>query len=137
LEVTVSLFTKAEISYLNGQILGRLATADVDGRSHVVPVSFSYNAALETIDVGGHDFGARKKYRDVARNPWAAIVVDDLVSTDPWTVRMLEIRGRAEALTHGGTALGPGFADEMIRIHPARVVSFGLTPDEAAVARSV
>jgi pyridoxamine 5'-phosphate oxidase family protein len=39
---------------------------------------------------------------------------------------MLEIRGPAEALLSGGAELGPGFADEMIRIHPARVVSFGL-----------
>jgi pyridoxamine 5'-phosphate oxidase family protein len=101
-------------------------------------VAFSYNPDLETIDIGGHNFGARKKYRDVQRNPWAAIVVDDLVSTDPWTPRMLEIRGRAEAVAEGGAALRPGFDDEIIRIHPERVVSFGLRAgQQSSDARSV
>jgi PPOX class F420-dependent enzyme/OxyR family protein len=134
----VSAFDAAEIDYLNDQFIGRLATAGPDGKPHVVPVSFSYNPDLDTIDIGGHNFGARKKYRDVQRNPWAAIVVDDLVSTDPWTVRMIEVRGPADALDHGGAALGAGFADELIRIHPDRIVSYGLIADEqATVARSV
>lgn len=133
----MTVFTQAEIDYLNSQPLGRFATADRNGKPHVVPVSFSYNAELETIDVGGHNFGARKKFRDVQRNPWAAIVIDDLVSTDPWTVRMLEIRGRADALSHGGARLRDGFADEMVRIHPTRIASYGLSDEPATVARSV
>jgi pyridoxamine 5'-phosphate oxidase family protein len=134
----VSAFSQDEIDYLNDQLIGRLATAGTDGKPHVVPVAFSYNAELDTIDIGGHNFGARKKYRDVQRNPWAAIVVDDVVSTEPWSVRMIEVRGPAETLTHGGSALGAGFADEMIRIRPARIVSYGLTPEQqASVARSV
>lgn len=134
----MSAFESAEIDYLNDQFIGRLATAGPDGKPHVVPVSFSYNAEHDSIDIGGHNFGARKKYRDVQRNPWAAIVVDDLVSADPWTVRMIEVRGRAEALDHGGAALGQGFADELIRIHPDRIVSYGLIADQqATVARSV
>jgi hypothetical protein len=53
-------------------------------------------------------------------------------------VRMIEVRGRAEALAQGGQALGAGFADEMIRIHPERIVSYGLGPDQQqTVARSV
>jgi pyridoxamine 5'-phosphate oxidase family protein len=134
----VSAFSPAEIDYLNDQFIGRLATAGPDGKPHVVPVSFSYNAELGTIDIGGHNFGARKKFRDVQRNPWAAIVVDDVVSTEPWTVRMIEVRGPAEALQHGGRSLGDGFADEMIRIQPQRIVSYGVVPDqEQMVARSV
>jgi pyridoxamine 5'-phosphate oxidase family protein len=131
-----NVFTPAEVAYLDDQMLGRLATAGRDGRPHVVPVSFRCNTETGTIDVGGHNFGARKKFRDVTGNPWAAIVVDDVVSVRPWTVRMIEVRGRAEALPHGGSALGPGFAEEMIRIHPTRIVSFGLDGDERA-ARSI
>jgi pyridoxamine 5'-phosphate oxidase family protein len=122
----MAAFTPAELDYLGEQRLGRLATAGANGRPHVVPVAFTFNAELDTIDIGGFRFGERKKYRDVQANPWAALVVDDQVSVDPWVVRMVEIRGPAEALTHGGAALRPGFADEMIRIHPQRVVSFGL-----------
>jgi pyridoxamine 5'-phosphate oxidase family protein len=123
----VSVFTEAEIEYLNGQLLGRLATAGVDGKPHVVPVAFSYNPDLGTIDIGGHNFGARKKYRDVQRNPWAAIVIDDLASVDPWRPRLVEIRGRAEAIPHGGEHLGPGFGEAFIRIYPDKVNSYGLT----------
>jgi hypothetical protein len=39
-----------------------------------------------------------KKYRDVQQSGWAAIVIDDLTSINPWQPRMLEIRGRAEAI---------------------------------------
>jgi pyridoxamine 5'-phosphate oxidase family protein len=116
----------AQVEYLAGQRLGRIATAGVNGKPHVVPTSFRYNADLGTIDVGGHHVATTKKYRDVQQNGWAAIVVDDLVSTDPWTPRMLEIRGPAEAVPTGGAALGPGFGDAFIRIHPERINSFGI-----------
>ena len=97
--------TSAQIDYLASQRLGRIAT---------------------TLDVGGHHVATTKKYRDVQANPWAAIVVDDLVSTDPWTPRMLEIRGRAEAIDTGGADLGPGFGDAFIRLFPEKVNSFGI-----------
>jgi PPOX class F420-dependent enzyme/OxyR family protein len=134
----MSIFTAAEVEYLTTQRLGRLATAGADGRPHVVPVAFRYNSDLDSIDVGGHNFATRKKYRDVQANPWAAIVVDDLASINPWRPRMLEIRGRVEVLTEGGAALGPGFDDAMMRIRPVRIAAFGLDPDQPrTVARSV
>jgi pyridoxamine 5'-phosphate oxidase family protein len=118
--------TAAQIQYLAGQRLGRIATSGADGKPHVVPTSFRYNRELATLDVGGHHVATTKKYRDVQANPWAAIVIDDLLSADPWTPRMLEIRGRAEAITDGGAGLGPGFGDAFIRIHPERVNAFGI-----------
>lgn len=130
----MSRLSPAQIAYLAGQRLGRLATAGADGKPHVVPVSYRYNAELDTIDIGGYNFGARKKYRDVQANPWAALVVDDLLSVDPWRPRMLEVRGPAEALGTGGTALRPGFADELIRLHPARINSFGIEPEPEGVS---
>jgi pyridoxamine 5'-phosphate oxidase family protein len=48
------------------------------------------------------------------------------VSTNPWTPRMLEIRGRAEAVPTGGAGLGPGFGEGFIRIHPEKIKSFGI-----------
>ncbi len=118
--------TTAQIEYLATQRLGRLATAGADHRPHVVPTSLRYNPELGTVDVGGHHVATTKKYRDVQHNGWAAIVIDDLVSTDPWMPRMLEIRGRAEAISGGGADLGPGFGDAFIRIHPQKVNSFGI-----------
>src|SRR5215469_8562315 len=105
----MTTLTSGQIEYLAGQRLGRIATTGKDGKPHVVPTSFRYNAELGTIDVGGLHVGTTKKYRDVQANPWAAIVVDDLASTDPWRPRMLEVRGRAEAVVSGGADLGPGF----------------------------
>jgi pyridoxamine 5'-phosphate oxidase family protein len=118
--------TPAQIDYLASQLLGRVATTGADGRPHVVPSSFRYNADLGTVDIGGMHVASTKKFRDVQANPWAAIVVDDLVSTDPWTPRMLEIRGRAEAVADGGQDLGPGFGGAFIRIHPTRVNAYGI-----------
>ena len=118
--------TAAQIEYLAGQRLGRIATAGADGKPHVVPTSFRYNRDLGTIDIGGHRVATTKKYRDVKANPWAAIVIDDLVSTDPWTPRMLEIRGPAEAVPTGGADLGPGFGEAFVRIYPEKVNTFGI-----------
>jgi pyridoxamine 5'-phosphate oxidase family protein len=118
--------TKPQIAYLASQRLGRIATAGADHKPHVVPTSYRFNPELGTVDVGGIHVSTTKKFRDVQANGWAAIVVDDLVSTDPWTPRMLEIRGRAEAVATGGAALGPGFGDGFIRIHPEKVNSFGI-----------
>ena len=109
-----------------GLPLGRIATAGTDGKPHVVPTSFRYNAELGTVDIGGMHVATTKKYRDVQSNPWAAIVVDDVVSTDPFTPRMLEIRGRAEALAEGGAHLGLGFGGAFIRIHPTKINAFGI-----------
>ena len=119
-------FTEAEIEYLAGQRLGRLATAGADARPHVVPVSFRYDRELGTIECGGIHVDTTKKWRDVQANPWAAFVVDDLLSVDPWRPRMLEVRGRAEAVPTGGDALGPGFGGAFIRIHPEKKNSFGI-----------
>lgn len=116
----------AQLDYLAGQRLGRIATTGADGKPHVVPTSFRHNAELGTIDVGGFHVATTKKYRDVQANGWAAIVIDDLASIDPWRPRMLEIRGRAEAVPTGGGSLGPGFGDSFIRIHLDKINSFGI-----------
>jgi pyridoxamine 5'-phosphate oxidase family protein len=94
----MSVFSAAEIDYLQSQRLGRLATSGPDGQPHVVPVAFRYNPEQDTIDIGGDGFARRKKYRDVQHNPRVAFVVDDLASIRPWRPRMIEIRGVAEII---------------------------------------
>jgi pyridoxamine 5'-phosphate oxidase family protein len=83
----------------------------------VVPVAFIYNAARDSIDIGGYELELTKKFRDVARAGRAAIVIDDLQSTDPWRPRGIEVRGPAEAIA---------LPTPLIRIHPERIVSWGL-----------
>jgi pyridoxamine 5'-phosphate oxidase family protein len=84
--VPASVFTDGELDYFNGERrLARVATVGADGTPHVTPVGmWSHNPELDTIDVTGRDFGEKKKFRDVARTGRAAIVVDDMASTDPW-----------------------------------------------------
>jgi pyridoxamine 5'-phosphate oxidase family protein len=79
----ISVFSAAEITYLESQRLARLATGGCDCQPHVVPLAFRYNPETDTIDVGGHNFAQRKKYRDVQQNARVAIVIDDLASIDP------------------------------------------------------
>ncbi|MCF6744064.1 PPOX class F420-dependent oxidoreductase [Blastococcus sp. KM273128] len=110
-----------EIAYLLGERrLGRLATADATGRPHVVPVGWSYNAELGTIDISGHGFAATRKYRNAAANPQAAFVVDDVLP--PFRPRCVMVQGPVETLD----ADRSGGREAMIRIHPDKVVSWGL-----------
>jgi pyridoxamine 5'-phosphate oxidase family protein len=131
----MSAFTEPEIEYLRSQRLGRLATVGQDGQPHVVPVTFRYNPDQDTIDIGGHDFAKRKKFRDVQKTGRAAFVVDDV--RPPWRPRMIEIRGRAEALDSGGKDIMREFDPEIIRIHPARIISWGMGDNNQRSARSV
>jgi pyridoxamine 5'-phosphate oxidase family protein len=120
----VSVFTAVELDYLaGGRQLGRIATVGADGTPHVVPVGWIYNAARDTIDIGGFELERTKKFRDVARTGRVAIVVDDLVSTDPWHARGIEVRGRGEAIA---------LPTALIRIHPERIVTWGLGPRRSA-----
>ncbi len=115
----MSAFTKDEIEYLKSGLLGRLATIGRDGTPHITPVGvFSHNAKLDTIDIGGHDMANTKKFRDARRSGRAALVVDDV--QPPWQPRGIEVRGRAEAIEK---------PESVIRIHPERIVSWGIDTD--------
>ena len=119
------MFTEAELEYLEAQPLGRLATQQPNGTLQVNPVGFSYNPDEKTIDVTGYHLTGSRKFRNVQANGRVAFVVDDLPSTNPWRVRCLEIRGRAEALT--GINRPDGHLDgAVIRIHPERILAFGV-----------
>ncbi|HEY1237111.1 MAG TPA: PPOX class F420-dependent oxidoreductase [Solirubrobacterales bacterium] len=120
----MSAFTPNELEYLaerRPERLGRIATVGKDGTPHVVPVGWRLNDELDTIDVGGMNFARTKKFRDARRSGRASIVIDDLVSTDPWQPRGIEIRGRAQAI-EGERPL--------VRIHPERIVSWGIESED-------
>src|SRR5579872_2383077 len=120
----MSSFTPAEIAFLQGQRLGRIATVGRSGELHVVPVRFHFNPELDTIDATGRFLGQSKKYRDVQEDPRVAIVVDG--ASDAGHPQGVEVRGRAEAMRTGGDAITPGADPEFIRIHPTRILSWGI-----------
>lgn len=121
----IATLSAAQIEYLAGQRLGRLATIRPDGSPQNNPVGFRYNAALGTIDISGHNMGASQKFRNLTKEERIAFVVDDIASFDPWQVRCLEIRGVAQAL-HDVDPYVEGASRELIRITPQRVLAFGI-----------
>lgn len=121
--MTRTTLSPAEIAYLTEERrLGRLATADTNGRPQVTPVGmWRYRPELGVIDISGRDFAATRKYRNVAANPQAALVVDDVAPGEGWQPRAVIVEGPAAALEDDGNGKGP-----VIRITPDRVVSWGL-----------
>jgi pyridoxamine 5'-phosphate oxidase family protein len=122
----MSSFTAAEIEYLCGKTMGRLATIGADGRPHLTPVTFHFNAEEDAIDIGGVEFGNTKKWRDVQGNPDVAFLIDD---ASPEGAHAVEVRGIAEAHTSGGEKINPrfpNFVPQFIRIRPTRIVSWGI-----------
>ncbi|ONI72184.1 pyridoxamine 5'-phosphate oxidase [Kribbella sp. ALI-6-A] len=119
------VFTQAELDYLAGQRIGRLATVSPAGQVENNPVGFFVDATAGTVTIGGHALGASKKFRNVQRGSTVSLVVDDLASIEPWVARGLEIRGTAAALTDHEPPL-PYFSHEIITITPTKLVSWGL-----------
>ena len=130
----MSVFTQAELDYLASQRLGRLATVAPSGMPQNNPVGFAVDAAAGTIDIGGWNMAASQKFRNVRANGRVAFVIDDLVTVQPWVVRGLEIRGRAEALT-GAEPPQPFMSGEIIRIHPERIFGWGIEPGREGMYR--
>jgi pyridoxamine 5'-phosphate oxidase family protein len=124
----MSVFTDAELRYLQEHKLARLATADRDGQPHVAPLTYTVNEEEDSIDVGGLDFGESKKWRDAKQNPRVAFIVDDVIGP-PRQARAVEVRGDAELHETGGESINPRFSNfdpRFIRIRPTRIVSWGL-----------
>lgn len=128
------VFTVAELEYLASQRLGRLATLAPDRTLQNNPVGFEVDPENGVIDIRGRDLGNTRKFRNIAANGQVAFVVDDIVSFDPWVVRCFEVRGTAEALT-GQPAPNPYMTGEVIRIHPRRIISWGLGADGRQASR--
>src|ERR1700733_16258395 len=124
--MTVTL-TEAERAYLQSQPLARRATGDGAGPPQNNPVGAFLDEETGDIIIGGHAMGASRKFRNVQRNGQVALVVDDLVSRDPWTVRGLEIRGTAVALEDIDPPV-PFVSREVSRITPTWIASWGVDP---------
>jgi pyridoxamine 5'-phosphate oxidase family protein len=131
-------FSEEEVAYLRSQPLARIATVSADGQPDVAPVGFEFDGTY--VYVSGIDLVKTRKFRNVrAGNTKVAIVVDDLVSADPWTPRYLRIYGSAEIVERAGRFGRAAY----LRITPAISWSFNLealpfTPDrEVIVGRTV
>jgi len=89
--------------FLQSRRVGHLATADAGAMPHVVPVCFaiSENSLYITIDQKPKgNPRALKRLRNLADNPWAALVADRY--DEDWTrLGWVMLRGHAEILDNG------------------------------------
>jgi pyridoxamine 5'-phosphate oxidase family protein len=106
-------FTEGERQFLKQSRLARLATSSPSGQPHVVPVGFEFDGKY--FYVGGYNLTESLKYRNIQKNNKVALVVDDLVSTNPWTPRFLLVRGTAEIVRERKS---DGSQDVYIKITP-------------------
>lgn len=142
--VPPSMFTTAERRYLETARVGRLATADADGRPHAVPICFALDGqdlvtAIDEKPQSESPTGLRRS-RDVRENPHVAVVVDRY--SEDWSrLGWVQVRGTATHVDPGDEAHGAAiealrakydqYADHaleerpVIRIALGSVVSWG------------
>jgi len=113
-------FSATKLAYLLGERrLGRLATADGTKAPHVVPVAWSYNADLGTIDISG-----RRHLRPrLRRHPQVPDVRRVRHRRHPAALspRCVMVQGTAQALD----AEHSRGTEAMIRIVPEEITSWG------------
>jgi len=103
-------FTPEEITYLASQPLARLATVTTGGQPDVVPVAFEFDGSTFWIGGGGESVLSTRKVRNVTSgNREVALVVDDMVSFDPFIARGIRVYGRAADPVQRTGLVGPGF----------------------------
>jgi pyridoxamine 5'-phosphate oxidase family protein len=117
-------FTDEEIAYLRSQPLGRLATLGAGGQPDVVPVAVEADGTFLWVGGAGTVRDTRK-FRNIASgNHKVALVVDDLVSLEPFIARGIRVYGNAEQPFERVGLIGPG---TYLRITPTVSWSWNLT----------
>jgi pyridoxamine 5'-phosphate oxidase family protein len=95
-------FNEKEKKFLKESRLARLATVSPSGQPHVVPIGFEFDGDLGLFSFGGYHLTKSLKFRNIQKNNKVGLVIDDLVSVNPWTPRFIIIRGTAEIITEEG-----------------------------------
>jgi pyridoxamine 5'-phosphate oxidase family protein len=102
-------FSAEETAFLRSQPLARLATVSADGQPDVVPVGFEFDGKCFWVGGPGASILATRKFRHVlAGNQKVGLVVDELISFDPFIARGIRVYGYAEAPIERDGMVGPG-----------------------------
>jgi pyridoxamine 5'-phosphate oxidase family protein len=103
-------FTADELTYLRSQPLARLATLGAGEQPDVVPVAFEFDGTYFWVGGSGLEVLDTRKFRNVsAGRRKVALVVDDMVSFDPFITRCLRVYGIAETPIERVGLVGPGY----------------------------
>jgi pyridoxamine 5'-phosphate oxidase family protein len=117
-------FIDDELEFLRGQPLARLATTTAGGQPDVVPVSFEFDGTSFWVGGVGTSVLATRKFRNVmAGNELVALVVDEMVSFDPFVARGIRVYGRASGPIERVGIIGPG---TFLRIDPTTSWSWNM-----------
>ncbi|WP_328469769.1 PPOX class F420-dependent oxidoreductase [Actinoplanes sp. NBC_00393] len=120
-------FSEEEIAYLRSQPLARLATVGAEEQPDVVPVSFEFDGAVFWVGGPGESVLHTRKFRNVtAGRGRAALVIDDMVSFEPFIARGIRVYGDAAGPIQRAGIVGPGF---YLRITPTVSWSWNLAGD--------
>jgi pyridoxamine 5'-phosphate oxidase family protein len=122
-------FTDEEIAYLRSQPIARLASLGPDDQPDVVPVGFEFDGADFWIGGSGESVLRTRKVRNIAAGRHkVALVVDDLVSFDPFIARGIRVYGTAAGPVERVGMVGPGF---YLRITPSISWSWNMAGEPA------
>jgi pyridoxamine 5'-phosphate oxidase family protein len=122
-------FTDEEIAYLRSQPIARLASLGPDDQPDVVPVGFEFDGADFWIGGSGESVLRTRKVRNIAAGRHkVALVVDDLVSFDPFIARGIRVYGAAAGPVERVGMVGPGF---YLRITPSISWSWNMAGEPA------
>jgi pyridoxamine 5'-phosphate oxidase family protein len=126
------MFNREELEYLKSQYIMRIATATPRGKPNVAPVGFEFDGRFFYVgSVKQEILRSTPKYLNVKKgNEQVALVIDDLISVDPWKPRGIRVNGTADIVTREGE-FGKG---EYVRIKPRISWSWGLSDTRSKTA---
>jgi pyridoxamine 5'-phosphate oxidase family protein len=109
-------FSAEEVGFLRSQALARVATVGADGQPDVVPLAFEFDGGGFWVGGVGAAVLRTRKFRNVlAGQTKVALVVDELVSLQPFVARSVRVYGVAEAPVERVGMVGPGV---FMRVRP-------------------
>lgn len=96
--------TAWEGAFIAQRRVARLATVDVEGQPHVVPIVYAYDGErlYTPLDAKPKRVGARQlqRVRNIQANPRVAVVIDDYAE-DWGQLAWVQVRGRAIVVEDG------------------------------------
>ena len=102
-------FTDQEIAYLRSQPIARFASVSADGQPDVIPLAFEFDGTFFWVGGSGPTVVDTRKFRNVrAGNHKVALVIDNMVSFEPFIARGIRVYGHAEQPFKRVGLVGPG-----------------------------
>ncbi len=112
-------------AFIDGQRVARLATADAQGRPHLVPICFALDGSTvySAIDEKPKRDGTLRRLANITANPRVQLLFDVYDDTDWSRLRYVQLRGLARIIESGEEH---GRAIALLRARYAQYASMAL-----------